>query len=167
MSELSDDGAAQPPAPARSKRNVLLAGCGIGCGVILVLLFMLGIGAYFAAGKVTARVATVVQEVHEKARASGRYEGERFAVYTEIATLAQSGDMGAMGQLLCGGLMQSHFADGELTDDEVTQAEEVLEFLRENPRAPMGAVGQFLETHRDLRLEVNRFANSLLTAPPK
>jgi len=165
VSEQSEYGAAQPPAPVGSKRNVLLAGCGIGCGVILVLILVLGVVAYFGAGKVAQRVGTVVQDVYDTAKASGKYDDERFAVYSEIAELAESPSMGIMGKMLCGGLMQGHFADGELTDEEITQAEEVREFLRENPGGSISAVGRFLETRAELRLEVNRFGERLLTAP--
>ena len=147
----------QPAVPTSKKadKSTLVKGCAIGCGVLIVIVILLGVAAFVGGKSMMNKGAVALGERLSEDYATmldtGQVPEEHAALYQEIVDYAAREDAGFFSVVLCVTVVQSHLEDNAVDPPELQEATETRDFLRDNPGAGMFAVDRFMNERENLK----------------
>lgn len=147
----------QPPTPpARpAGSSVLVKGCAIGCGALLIFVILVGVGAFYIyntySGKIAQAMSRQLADDYATLKDTGKVPPEREALYQELVEIAQRQDASFAGVLLSMTVVESHLEDGTVDAAELKEAEETRDFLDKNPQVGMMSADKFMKEHEGLK----------------
>lgn len=146
-----------PPRPALGKPITIVSGCAIGCGALLVCGLIGMFALAFALPPLFApTVRLYVSKQYTKAQDAKKYTAAQLEVYGDIKDSVDTPEVNFYVASLAYATMHEHLKDGVLTDEEITQAGVLRDFLNENPKAGMFAVQKFGRDHPEFKAIMNQ-----------
>ena len=137
-----------------SGANKWLWGCGIGCGVLLLLVIALtGIG-YFViqTGLQTMgeMASQQIEEQYEPMREQADLPEEYQATYDELVSIATGEEASPWVRVLALPVILGTLEAGEVTEEEFEMVQHVANVFRENPDAGLMDLQRIFEEHPEL-----------------
>ena len=137
-----------------SGANKWLWGCGIGCGVLLLLVIVLGGVMYFViqTGLQTMgeMASQQIEEQYEAMRQQADIPEEYEATYDELVRIATGEDASPWVRVLALPVILGTLEGGEVTEEEFEMVQHVAEVFRENPDAGLMDLQRIFEEHPEL-----------------
>ncbi len=153
-----------PPSKAGSK-NVLLKGCAIGCGALIVLAIFAGIGGYYLFQSGMSKVATAMSEQlvsdFDAMKEAGTVPQEHLALYQELVDDTQKPEASFSAVVLATAVVKSHLEDGSVDATELEEAEVTRDFLAENPGLGLMKLETFVAEHEGIRQKVENVKRTM------
>ncbi len=162
---MSNDLPEVPPPPAprppMKRSTVVLAGCGLGCGVLVVVGLCLMIGlSLMIPSLLQPRARTVVEDIYEKAQENKNLTKQQLAVYAELYAVNESPMVSGLVTITSAAIFHDHLRDGALTDEEIAEATVLRDFLNDHPNAGMIDMMRFYSDHPEFKDKVNAFQSN-------
>ena len=136
-------------------------GCGFGCLAIAIIgIGGIGIAGYFGYQKTmevaSKEFAKSMQEEYAKAKAAQKVPAENAALFDEMIAQTQAPETTMWaGILLASGVMGA-IDDSTVTPEEITLAESIRDFIKQNPNCSMLQMSKFVEQHPELETMAQR-----------
>ncbi|MFP4172381.1 MAG: hypothetical protein ACLFV4_05655 [Candidatus Hydrogenedentota bacterium] len=138
-----------------SGANKWLWGCGIGCGVLLVLVIVVGAVMYFVVQTGLQTMGEIasqqIDEQYEPMKEQADIPEDYEATYDEVAAIATGENASPWARVLALPVVLGTLEDGEVTEDEFEMVQHVAEVLRENPDAGLMDLRGIFEEHPQLQ----------------
>lgn len=158
------------PAPRKkADSSVLVKGCAIGCAAVaFFLVLLLGGGFWFFWNSVLPKMGTSMSEKlaadFETMKEVGKVPEEHTALYQGLVDYTQEPEATFPTILLCLTIVETNLDDGQVSESELKEAQDVRAFLEANPTAGFTAVETFMNEHEGLKERSQTLANSVLPA---
>jgi hypothetical protein len=163
---MSESEPAPPPLPVRaryrSKKDIVLRGCALGCIPVATLsAILIGVVVYLLYSKLIPMAWAYIAITVEDAAQNTAINQRDLRVYEEISEIADTGELGPGPLMLGMTVVFYHLEDGQIDEEERTEAEAVRDFIAEHPRARTPAVNTFLKDHPLLEERVKSLPRDL------
>ena len=134
----------------KKKTNWLL-GCGIGCGVLIVLAVVVGVAIVLLARKgmetASREMAENLASEYAQLKNTGKVPEQHAALFDEIVQIAQSSGASLYARTLCLAVVLGALDDGAVNESELKVAQDLLALLRGNPDLGMFQMSTFMQNH--------------------
>lgn len=156
----------QAPRPGLNRPTTLLAGCGLGIAVV-VLLGVVGavLAIVVLPGRTLPKARVFVDGVYAKAEANKNLTKDQLAVYKEIADLVAAPDSGVFVVNVGGAVLYDHLKDGAVSDDETKEAAAVRDELQKEPNGGAMALLRYGNAHPELQERLGAFTRAVALTP--
>lgn len=144
------------PSPRGGSKNRVLLGCGIGCGLLIFLAIVLGIGIYVLGNRALTQMDTMSKPYLEREYQAWKENDvitpERQAVYDPLYETVYDEELGSRWVTICVlFLMYYHTEDGQITDAEAADAQQLLDDIRAQPGLGIKYWSEFIESDPELQ----------------
>ncbi len=155
VTEEYDAANIQAPPSGGSNRRVLL-GCGIGCGLLIFVLVILIAATFFLGNRALTTMDELSKPYLEREYTVWKDEGiikaEQTEVYDALYDTVYDEQLGSRWVTICAlFIMVYHTEDGAVTDEEVVQAQTLLDDIREQPGLGFAYWGEFMQSDEGLQ----------------
>ncbi|MCL4690957.1 MAG: hypothetical protein KJ060_00370 [Candidatus Hydrogenedentes bacterium] len=161
---LPDSPQLAPSSAKKPDKSVLAKGCLIGCGVLVVLAIFGGIGGFFVFRSFMEKMGDAMgkQLVEEFAvmKDTGQVPEEHMALYQEVVDLTVRPETTFTAAMVASTVVRTNLEDSQVTPEERQEAEDMRDFLSENPEAGMWAIDSYLKEHPKLKERVEQAQRS-------
>ncbi len=142
------------------QKKTLMLGCGVGCGVLIVVAAAIIVAAVVVFPRFMAtkapQIAQKVQSDYASLKAAGQVPADSVSEYDALLLLADPSKSSYMGLSLIKVAFESHLADGKVSAEEKAEAVALTEFLKANPGAGYMRLREFVKKHPELEAAMSR-----------
>ncbi len=143
-------------APSGGSNSRVLLGCGIGCGLLIAIVIVLSVAMYFLGNRALTTMDELSKPYLEQEYPVWKSEGiineDQAEVYDALYDTVYDEELGSRWVTICTLIMMVyHTEDSVVTDEEVAQAQSLLDDIREQPGLGFTYWGEFIQSDEGLQ----------------